>query len=35
MQASIKKLMELPDETVVYPGHGSRTTIAEERKLYA
>jgi glyoxylase-like metal-dependent hydrolase (beta-lactamase superfamily II) len=35
MQESIKKLMELPDETVVYPGHGSRTTIAEERKLYA
>jgi glyoxylase-like metal-dependent hydrolase (beta-lactamase superfamily II) len=35
MQASIKKLMELPDGTVVYPGHGSRTTIAEERKLYA
>ena len=35
MQASIKKLMELPDGTVVYPGHGSRTTIEEERKLYA
>ena len=35
MQESIKKLMELPDETVVYPGHGSRTTIAEERNLYA
>jgi len=35
MQESIKKLMELPDETVVYPGHGSRTTIAEERILYA
>jgi len=35
MQASIKKLMELPDGTVVYPGHGSRTTIAEERNLYA
>jgi glyoxylase-like metal-dependent hydrolase (beta-lactamase superfamily II) len=35
MQESIKKLMELPDGTAVYPGHGSRTTIAEERKLYA
>jgi glyoxylase-like metal-dependent hydrolase (beta-lactamase superfamily II) len=35
MQKSIKRLMELPDETAVYPGHGSPTTIAEERKLYA
>jgi len=35
MQASINKLMELPDQTVVYPGHGSRTTIGEERKAYA
>ena len=35
MQESIKKLMELPDETIVYPGHGDATTIAEERILYA
>lgn len=26
------KLFELPDETVVYPGHGPATTIGEERK---
>ncbi len=26
------KLMVLPDETVVCPGHGGRTTIARERK---
>jgi hydroxyacylglutathione hydrolase len=26
------KLMQLPDETVVYPGHGPRTTIGEERE---
>ncbi len=25
------KLMELPDETIVHPGHGPRTTIGEER----
>ncbi|HEX3376987.1 MAG TPA: MBL fold metallo-hydrolase, partial [Candidatus Acidoferrales bacterium] len=25
------KLLELPDETVVYPGHGEQTTIGEER----
>ena len=26
------KLLELPDETVVHPGHGPRTTIGEERQ---
>ena len=29
----VKKLMVLPDETVVYPGHGPRTTIGNERKM--
>jgi hydroxyacylglutathione hydrolase len=30
--ASIKeKLLSLPDETIVYPGHGPATTIARER----
>jgi hydroxyacylglutathione hydrolase len=30
---SIKnKLMKLPDETVVYPGHGPSTTIGEEKR---
>ena len=27
-----RRLMVLPDETIVYPGHGSPTTIGEERK---
>ncbi len=32
---SIKnKLMLLPDETIIYPGHGAKTTIGEERSLY-
>jgi len=32
--ASLKgKLMELPDETLVVPGHGSLTTIGDEREL--
>lgn len=32
---SIKeKLMVLPDETKVYPGHGPGTTIGQERSLY-
>lgn len=29
---SLKKIAELPPETVVYPGHGMETTIAEERR---
>ena len=28
-----KKLLTLPDETVVYPGHGEATTIGEERRF--
>jgi hydroxyacylglutathione hydrolase len=28
-----KKLLTLPDETIVYPGHGGRTTIGRERRL--
>ena len=26
------KLLSLPDETIIYPGHGPETTIGEERK---
>jgi glyoxylase-like metal-dependent hydrolase (beta-lactamase superfamily II) len=26
------KLMQLPDETIVVPGHGPLTTIGEERE---
>jgi len=32
MRSIREKLMVLPDETIVYPGHGSPTTIGEERR---
>lgn len=33
MWESLKKLSKLPPQTVVYPGHGSMTTIGQERWL--
>jgi hydroxyacylglutathione hydrolase len=32
IRSIIEKLLSLPPETVVYPGHGSTTTIAEEKR---
>ncbi len=32
MKSIYNKLMVLPDETIVYPGHGLATTIGDERK---
>ncbi len=31
---SIQKLLKLPDKTVVYPGHGLQTAIAEEKTFF-
>jgi len=31
MKSSLRKLANLPDHCVVYPGHGSTTTIGEEK----
>jgi len=33
MDSIRNKLMALPDETVVYPGHGPETTIGSERRM--
>ncbi len=32
MQTSLQRLMGLPDDTKVYPGHGHETTIGHERE---
>ena len=30
----IKKLLILPNETIVYPGHGKPTRIGDEKPIY-
>lgn len=32
LKKSIQHLFRLPDETIVYPGHGASTTIADEKE---
>lgn len=32
---SLKKILKLPKNTIVYPGHGEKTTIGKERKNLA
>ena len=34
MTSITEKLMTLPDETIVYPGHGKTTMIQDERHIY-
>ena len=34
MDSITKKLMLLPDETIVYPGHGLSTRIKDEKPIY-
>jgi len=35
MEISLSRLMELPENTKVYPGHGNTTTIKQEKGIYA
>ncbi|MEK7376394.1 MAG: MBL fold metallo-hydrolase [Candidatus Margulisiibacteriota bacterium] len=35
MLDSLKRLLQLPDDVAVYPGHGRSTTIGNERKTFA
>ena len=32
LQSIERELLTLPDDTIVYPGHGPRTTVGEERR---
>ena len=32
MKSIRTKILPLPDETVIYPGHGPKTILGEERK---
>ncbi len=34
MNSISKKLLKLPDETIVYPGHGKSTRIGDEKTIY-
>lgn len=34
MDSITNKLMQLPEDTIVYPGHGKTTIIKEERPIY-
>jgi len=34
MESITNKLMQLPEETIVYPGHGKSTIIKEEKPIY-
>ena len=34
MDSITNKLMNLPEDTIVYPGHGKPTVIGNERPIY-
>ena len=34
MNSIINKILVLPDETVIYPGHGRSTIVGDEKPIY-
>ena len=34
MDSIVNKLLVLPDDTIVYPGHGKSTMIGNEKPIY-
>ena len=34
MNSIANKLLVLPDETIVYPGHGASTRVRDEEPIY-
>jgi len=32
LQNNLEKILTLPDETIICPGHGPMTTVAEEKQ---
>ena len=34
MDSIVEKIMKLPDETIIYPGHGTMTMLRDERPIY-
>jgi glyoxylase-like metal-dependent hydrolase (beta-lactamase superfamily II) len=34
IESITQKIFELPDDTLVYPGHGEATTVKQAKRLY-
>ena len=34
MNSITKKILVLPDDTIIYPGHGKSTIVYEEKPIY-
>ncbi len=34
LQKSIKKILSLPDQTIIYPGHGEVTSVGQEKEFW-
>ena len=35
MQESINKILKMPDNVIIYPGHGAISIVKEEKEHYA